>query len=398
MSKNQNNTKIIFHIDMNAFFCSVAANLDPTLRGKAFAIGRENSYRGVVSTCSYEARRYGIHSAMSLAEAYRRLPNLLVLSINYDHYVDYHQKFIKLIKGYSNLIEVGSIDEVYVDMTEASKKTHPLVLAKEIQARLLKELGLPSSIGIAPTLFLAKMASDMKKPLGVTVLRKRDVKDMLYPMSVSEIWGIGKKTYPRLIDNGIKTIADFMDLANKEKIISLIGENTYNYGYGHILGNSTNIVNPNRQAESISISTSTTYDVYKTSIAEIIYEVRRMGREIYSKMIAEGYFTKTVIIQLRDENFQTKSRQKSLDDYTDNLSEIMDTAIDIIEEFFEDGKRYRLIGIGFNNLKSKDDLPKEYNLFNLPDNISREENINSLMREMTKKFGDKALFWNKSKK
>ena len=398
MLKNQNNTKIIFHIDMNAFFCSVAANLDPTLRGKAFAIGRENSYRGVVSTCSYEARKYGIHSAMSLAEAYRRLPSLLVLSISYDHYVDYHHKFINLIKGYSSLIEVGSIDEVYVDMTEASKSTHPLVLAKEIQARLLKELGLPSSIGIAPTLFLAKMASDMKKPLGVTVLRKRDVKNILYPMSVSEIWGIGKKTYPRLIGNGIKTIADFMNLDNKEKIIALIGVNTYNYGYNHILGNSTNIVNPNRQAESISISTSNTYDVYKSSIEEVIYEVRRMAREIYSKMINDGYFTKTVVIQLRDENFQTKTRQISLDDYTDSFYEIMDTAIDIIEDFFEDGKRYRLIGIGLNNLKSKDDLAKEYNLFNLPDNISKEENLNSLMREMTKKFGDKALFWNKNKK
>ena len=398
MLKSQNNAKIIFHIDMNAFFCSVAANLDPTLRGKAFAIGRENSYRGVIATCSYEARKYGIHSAMSLAEAYRRLPSLLVLSIKYDHYLEYHKKFVSLIRGYSNLIEVGSIDEVYADMTEASKNTHPLVLAKEIQSRLLKELGLPSSIGIAPTLFLAKMASDMKKPLGVTVLRKRDVKEILYPMSVSDIWGIGKKTYPRLIDNGIKTIGDFMDPDNKEKIISLIGENTYNYGYSHILGNSTNIVNPNRQAESVSISTSNTYDVYKTSIPEIVYEVRRMAREVYSKMINDGYFTKTVVIQLRDDSFITKTRQITLDDYTDDFYVIMDTAIDIIEDFFEDGKSYRLIGIGLNNLKSKNDLPKEYNLFNLPDNISKEESIASLMKEMTKKFGDKALFWNKSKK
>ncbi|MDE5566730.1 MAG: hypothetical protein K2I77_07065, partial [Anaeroplasmataceae bacterium] len=126
---------------------------------------------------------------------------------------------------YSSLVEVASIDEAYVDITEVSSTRHPIVIAKEIQARILIEAGLSCSIGIAPTLFLAKMASDMKKPMGLTILRKRDVVKMLYPLSVADIFGIGKKTYPILIKNDIKTIADFMNPKNQEKIISLIGNN-----------------------------------------------------------------------------------------------------------------------------------------------------------------------------
>ena len=219
MIKKENHVRIIFHIDMNAYFCSVACILYPSLRGEAFAIGRENTYKGVISTASYEARALGIHAAMPISEAYKIKPDLKVISIDYKYYQDYHNKFVNIIKEYSNLIEVASIDELYADMTDISKSKHPIVLAKEIQLRLLKELGLSCSIGIAPTLFLAKMASDIKKPLGITVIRKKDVKDILYPLSVKEIFGIGKKTYPKLINGGINTIAEFMMPENKDRII-----------------------------------------------------------------------------------------------------------------------------------------------------------------------------------
>ena len=398
MTKSNNTSKIIFHIDMNAFFCSVACNINPSLRGKPFAIGRENSYKGVLSTASYEARAYGIHAAMSLVEAYKKLPSLIVVNIDYSHYEEYHKKFVSIISGYTKLIEVGSIDEVYADMTEIGAKIHPVVVAKEIQTRLLEELGLPCSIGIGPTLFLAKMASDMKKPLGVTVLRKREVKEILYPLSVKEIFGIGKKTFPRLIDNDIKTIGDFMDPINKDKIISLIGDRTYYSSYERILGNSTNIVDPNRYSESSSISTSQTYDIFKTSEAEVSLEIRRMLREVYNRMISEGYFTKTVILTLRDSAFNTITRRTTLNDYTDDLYTLTNVALDLVEEHFDSNKSYRLVGIGVSNLIDKNELPKEYNLFTIDDNALKIESINELMRELQSKYGDNALFWNKNKK
>lgn len=391
MLKKENQVKIIFHIDMNAFFCSVACILNPFLRGKPFAIGRENSYKGVVSTASYEARAYGIHSAMPLSVAYKLKPDLMVVSVDYKYYQYYHNKFVELIKKYTNIIEVASIDEVYADMTEASLSKHPLVIAKEIQARLLKEYNLSCSIGIAPTLFLAKMASDIKKPLGVTVLRKRDIEKILYPLSVKEIYGIGKKTYPKLIENGINTIGDFMNEGNFYKIVNLIGENQFYSSYNNLKGLSSNIVNPNRYSESNSISTSMTYDIALISEAEILYELRKMTREIHSKMIHDGYFTKTISIVLRDTDFQTISRQKTLDTYTDDFLIIFETVQELLEENFLD-KGYRLIGVGLNNLVDKDHIPKEYNLFNVLNYDQREDIINNLINNFQSKYGEKVLF------
>ena len=391
MKNSENHARIIFHIDMNQFFCSVACILDPSLRGKPFAIGRENTTRGVLSTASYEARKYGIHSAMSQMEAYEKLPSLLVIHLDYSHYIEYHNKFINLIREYTKLIEVASIDEVYADVTEISKVKHPIVLAKEIQKRLLVELNLPSSIGIAPTLFLAKMASDIKKPLGLTVLRKRDIETILYPMDVSSIYGIGKKTYPKLKENGINTIGEFMDINNKDKVLSLIGENTYNYAYNALTGNSSNKVDPQRYDSASSISESQTYDVHKESIDDILYEMRKMTRSIHARMTKYNYLTKTITITLRDSSFKTITRQKSLNEYTDDLYYINQIVAELLEENFEE-KSYRLVGVGLSNLIDKNSLPKEYNLFSFDDVDSKEEEINNLIKEFQSKFGKKALY------
>lgn len=391
----KNNAKIIFHIDMNAFFCSVACILNPALRGKVFAIGRENSYRGVISSASYEARALGIHSAMSQREAYELVPNLLIVSVDYSNYVHYHHLFLAILKEYSSLIEIASIDEAYLDVTERSLTRHPLVLAKEIQARILKEVGLPCSIGIAPTLFLAKMASDMKKPLGVTVVRKRDVEHMLYPLSVSEIYGIGKKTYPILIKNGIQTIGDFMKEEHKNKIIRLVGENTYTYVVTHVLGLSSNVVDPNRHSESESISTSRTYDRIIESETEVLYELRKMTRELVEKLKANHYFTKTIGFTMRTIEFKTFSRSRSMD-YTDDFQTIFDVIVDLVDEHYH-GEALRLLGVDLSNLKEESQLPKVYNLFTLYDEDEKKEAIDSLIKEYQEKYGSKALFQNKNK-
>lgn len=391
MLKKENHAKIIFHIDMNAFFCSVACILNPSLRGKVFAIGRENTYKGVISTASYEARRLGIHSAMPLSEAYHIKPDLLVVNIDYRHYRDYHNKFINIIKQYTDLIEVASIDEVYADMTEASKKIHPIVLAKEIQRRLLAELDLPCSIGIAPTLFLAKMASDMKKPLGLTVIRKREVSSILYSLSVKEIFGIGKKTYPILINNGINTIGDFMNEDNMDKIINLIGINSYEYVVNSVLGKTSDKVMPDRYSDSNSISTSATFDVFLSSMAEILYELRRMTREIWSKMNRANYYTKTITITLRDSDFVTITRQTSLDEYTNDFNVIFETVEELLEDNMED-KLYRLVGVGVSSLLTKEEIPVEYNLFTVMSKEEKELKVEEMISDLQNKYGKNVIF------
>ena len=393
--RKQNNAKIILHVDVNAFFCSVACLLNPALRGKVFAIGRENSYRGVISSASYEARALGIHSAMSLKEAYTLVPDLIVVSIEYSYYTYYHHQFIHILQQYSSLVEVASIDEAFIDITELSKTRHPLVIAKEIQLRILKEVGLSCSIGIAPTLFLAKMASDLKKPLGITVLRKRDVQTILYPLSVSDIFGIGKKTYPILINNNIKKISDFMNLENRNKILDLIGTTSYHNTYESILGNSTNIVDPNRRSESESISTSQTFDRIIQSQIEVLYELRKMTLELMNKLRKRKYYTKTITIILRNVDFKTITRSKSIN-YTDDFDEIYDTIVDLVEEHYKD-EPLRLLGVGLSNLKEYHTLPKEYNLFTIPNVEEKQVTISKLIKEYQNKYGEKALFQEKKK-
>ena len=393
--RKQNNAKIILHVDMNAFFCSVACLLNPALRGKVFAIGRENSYRGVISSASYEARALGIHSAMSLKEAYTLVPDLIVVSIEYSYYTYYHHQFLHILQQYSSLVEVASIDEAFIDITELSKTRHPLVIAKEIQLRILKEVGLSCSIGIAPTLFLAKMEKKKKKPLGITVLRKRDVQTILYPLSVSDIFGIGKKTYPILINNNIKKISDFMNLENRNKILDLIGPTSYHNTYESILGNSTNIVDPNRRSESESISTSQTFDQIIQSQIEVLYELRKMTLELMNKLRKRKYYTKTITIVLRNVDFKTITRSKSIN-YTDDFDEIYDTIVDLVEEHYKD-EPLRLLGVGLSNLKEYHTLPKEYNLFTIPNVEEKQVTISKLIKEYENKSGEKALFQEKKK-
>ena len=389
--------KIIFHIDMNAFFCSVACILRPELRGIPFAIGRENTTKGVLSTASYEARAYGIHSAMPTIEAKRILPSLTIISLDYNIYIKYHNYFLSIIREYTNLIEVASIDECYCDMTEACKNKHPLVLAKEIQARILKTYDLPCSIGISHTLFLAKMASDMKKPLGVTIITKGNIRSMLKDLSVSDIYGIGKRTSPILIKNGIKTINDIMEPKNKDKVIELVGMNTYNYVRSHCLGLSSDVVEPNRYAKSQSISQSQTYDIYKESLSDMLYEMRGMTRSVLARLKEDESLCKTVTITLRDSEFNTITRQMKLDDYTDDFEIIYQVVSDLTEENVDSNKSYRLLGVGVSGIIEKSKLPKEYNLFTVNDVMKKEIIIDEMIQDFQKRYGKTALFRKKEK-
>lgn len=387
-----NSVKIIFHIDFNAYFCSVAELYNPLLRNTAFAIGNPNSNYGVLSTASYKAREYGIKAGMPQIEALRILPTLNIVSIPYERYQYYHYRFIDLISEYTNLIKVGSIDEVYADMTEICKKRNVIVVAKEIQTRLLEEYHLSCSIGIAPTLFLAKMASDLKKPLGITILRKRDVKNIIYPLSVKEIYGIGKKTYPLLINKSILTIADFMDDKNKEIVSNIISSKYYLEIRDKILGNSSDIILEKKDKDQDSISLVRTYDNRLSIEEEILGEFKILTKQLYKKLISLNVKTNNVAITLRDISFKTIIRSKSIP-YTDNFNDILNVVYDLAQENL-DNKVYRLIGISFNNLNN--DIKKsEYNLFTINEN--KKLKVKETIDELNKKYNNVIINYKDSK-
>ena len=203
-------SKIILHVDMNSYFATVEKILDPSLKDKLIVVGRDSS-RGVVSTACYIARKYGIHSAMPIYKAKQLCPNLVIINGHYDKYEEFRDKFLKILYEYSSKIEVASIDECYVDISEyfiMNPTLEPLKVIENIQKRIFDETELICSIGVAPNKFLAKMGSDYKKPMGLTVIRLKDVQSILWPIKIEDMYGIGKKTAPRLKEIDIKTIGD----------------------------------------------------------------------------------------------------------------------------------------------------------------------------------------------
>lgn len=359
----KNSVRIIFHIDLNAFFASVEMIENPSLKNKVFAVGGGLGFNrgGILTTASYKARKYGIRSGMTIANALHLYPKLIVVPNRHYLYHQYSEKFIHYLKTYTHLVWQVSIDEAYVDVTDI-EGIHPLTLAKKIQTELLGKYQLPSSIGIAPTLFLAKMGSDMKKPMGITVIRKRDVKQKLYPLPIKELYGLGKKTYPKLEKIGIKTIGEFVDPMNQSKVLEVISQKSYESYVMDVHGLSSNKVDPYKYALPKSISNETTLS-FDTDVESVIKETLiSQLKEAYPRMLSDKLQTKTVGIRLRYSNFETTQKVKTFGEYTDDYGKIEEIVLDLFENFYT-GKPVRLIGVSLNNLSLKDAIEKPFDLF-----------------------------------
>lgn len=377
--------KVIFHIDINAFYAQVAIIKDPYLVNEVFVVGgRSSSPRGVITTASYKARALGIKSAMPISEAIKIYPKVLVVPVNHKEYKKYSNLFIKFLRSYTDRVLVASIDEAYLDVTEITKDIHPLDLAKQMQQKLYEKYELPSSIGIAPTLYLAKMASDLKKPMGITVLRKRDIPKMILPLPIKELHGLGIKTYPYLEKQGIKTIGDFARKENKELILNYMTEENYQKFINSILGNSSNNVDPSKYDIPKSISNETTFSYDIDSYDLLLEELSSLYEVIFKRLIKENLLAKTITIKLRDTNFKTITRSKSLNDYSSDYN----TFKDMMEELFYDNynnKPLRLVGVGYNNIILAKEYEQDYNLFTYQKILNNETwyNIN----------GNEELWW-----
>jgi DNA polymerase-4 len=375
---------------MNAFFISCELINHPELKNKPLAIaGRAAIYnKGVVVTASYEARKFGVKAAMPVFMARKLCPKLIFISSNMDLYQEYSQKFIDFLLSYTPLVEKASIDEAYLDVTELCINQHPLELAKELQTKLLNEYHLPTSIGIATTKFLAKMASNMKKPLGITVLRNKAIKKLLWPLKIDKMHGIGKKTAPKLLEKGINTIGDLVKAENKTALTQILG-NQYSYFYHLALGYGDNVVTPNKENDYKSIGNSTTF-IDNIIVEEMArYELEKLTTRVVSRLTKSNYLTKTISVQIKYQNFLSQSKSKTLDRYVASYYEILTIVYDLFELLWN-RKPIRLLGVSCSQLIEKENYYQQISIFDY-ENYLEDEKVIKLIHQINRKYGKQTI-------
>ena len=335
----------IIHIDMDAFFAAVEIRDNPKLKGKPVIIGsdpRQTGGRGVVSTCSYEARAFGVHSAMSSKEAYERCPQAIFISGNYEKYKAVGLEIRAIFKRYTDLIEPMSIDEAYLDVTENKLGIKSAVkIARLIQEDIWQELHLTASAGVSYNKFLAKMASDYQKPHGLTVILPDQAQDFLKQMDIAKFHGVGKKTVERLHEMGIYTGADLLDVS-EVTLIDRFGRLGYDL-YRKARGIHNSPVKSNRIRKSIG--KEKTYSKILQDEEDIKKELTLLSEKVAHNLSKQDKAGKIIILKIRYADFSTLTRRKSLPQATQDASQISQTALQLYEELAEKEKGIRLLGI-----------------------------------------------------
>ena len=347
--------KRILHLDMDAFFAAVEERRKPELRGKPVVIGGggDPSSRGVVSTASYEARKYGIHSAMPLRTALRLCPQAIFLPVDYDEYVRYSALFKAVLRRFSAAMEDVGIDEAYLDLSENER--HAEEIAREIKKQILDETGLTCSIGIAPNKLLAKIGSDMQKPDGLTILVEDDVSARIWPMPARKLLGVGPKTEGHLKEMGIDTIGQLAALP-LERLTGEFGQSYGRYLYDASRGIDDSPIVTHWEPRSMSREMTFETDVRNWQV--IAKTMAELTKDVVKAMRDDGYRGRTVTLKIRFSDFETHTRSISLKEPVDSEETIRRTVFECLKKV-ELKKRVRLIGVRMSNLEKKGRLTKK---------------------------------------
>jgi DNA polymerase IV (DinB-like DNA polymerase) len=346
-------SRIIFHIDMDSFFSSVEVRERPSFKGLPVVVGsdpKKGEGRGVVSTCSYEARNYGIHSAMPISKAYMLCPDAVFLRVNMPLYKQASENIMLLLQRYTSVFQQVSVDEAYLDVTDIVKTyTEAQDLALRIKKEMYDDEDLTCSIGIAPNKTVAKIASDYQKPDGLTVVKPENVQEFMFPLEVSAIPGVGRRTREILEKMGIRTIGD-LARTDVQLLVSRLGKSSLKLRQ-MALGNYHSKVAGKSEVKSISKEDTFEEDV---GDMELLRETMDMlAQQVHSRLVRHGYVFRTVNLKIRFEDFTTYTRAFSLRATSNDLSVICKIGTRMLQEF-SCKKKVRLIGIGVSSLMKID--------------------------------------------
>lgn len=382
--EHQNKRRVIFHIDMNCFYASVEMAYDSDLKGKALAIaGNPEERKGIIVTSSYEARAKGVKTTMPLWQARRLCPELVVLRPNFDRYRSASKAMFKILSEITPIVQPVSIDEGYMDVTDCGPPEKAIELAENIQNRILHELDLPCSIGIAPNKFLAKMASDMKKPMGITVLRKRELSTTLWPLPIEEMYGVGNKTAEKLKKMDIHTIGDLAkkDVYELKQVLGINGERLNNRANG----NDKRSVDPDAIYDFKSIGSSQTLPHDTIEEEEIKKLMVILATNVERRLKRKQAVGQSIQLMIRYADRKTITRSKKLQMFIEDKEDILYFAKELLELHWNE-EPIRLLGITVQDIQEKQRIAKQLDLFTY-EKEAQNEKLYTAIDQLSQKYG-----------
>lgn len=369
--------RVIFHIDLNAYFASAAVCIEPELAGKPLVITRDNP-RSIITTASYQARALGIHSAMPLFQAKKICPDIIVREPDFKLYNELSNQFFSIVASYSPILAVGSIDECYVDVTQLfkdKKYTDPYELAQKIQQEVYDKLHLECSIGISHNKFLAKMASDLKKPMGITILTKKNIKTVMWPLDISSFYGIGKKSQEVLKSNNINTIQDLANYHNYDLLTSIFMNRAFII-YRQANGIDTQPVVGKEKLRSVG--NSTTLDKVSNDHTYLEDTLSSLASHVSARAKKRELISNSISITIKYKNGQTITRQTIISRFTNDFEDIISTAKMLFDNNYN-GMLVRLLGVSLNNTIEIKNYNQQLSLFDHSELVTKKDDVDNLI-------------------
>lgn len=337
----------ILHIDLDAFYPSVESLDNPELTGEAIIVGGLGR-RGVVASASYEARRFGVHSAMPMERARRLCPDGVFLRPRFKRYRELSSRVFSIYEAWTDRVEPLSMDEAYLDVTHHISS--PVDIAKSIRNSIRRKTSLTGSAGVSHNKFLAKLASDLDKPDGLTVIRPEEARGFLAAMPVEKLWGVGPASAERLRRHGFERIGQIAE-SSPEKLESLLGKSGRRlWGFSH--GRDNRRVEP--PGEPKSISSETTYEIDRESWEEVWRDVETFAGDLERRLARWSLSSRTVTLKVRFQDFTTITRSHTPPVPVRRLDEILKIARKLVERVPLEGRRIRLVGLGGSNMTRAD--------------------------------------------
>jgi nucleotidyltransferase/DNA polymerase involved in DNA repair len=383
--------RVILHVDMDAFFAAIEQHDRPELRGKPIIVGAPPDRRGVVSTCSYEARKFGVHSALPSRTAARLCPTGIFLPVRMDRYREISRQIMALFERFTPHIQPLSCDEAFLDVTGAQRLfgSGPEI-AQKIKDAVCQETGLTCSVGVAPNLFLAKIASDLEKPDGLTVVpfSEEEIPHFLAPMPIQRMWGAGRKTQALLQKHNLHTFGDLQKV-DPDKLAEWIGPTAASAFYRRAFGRDERSVETDTAEKSISNEVTFGEDLENPSDVEAA--LMDLADKVGGRLRKAGFYASTAQIKIRWRGFSTITRQQRIDPPCCDDFTLRESAMELLRK---EGVHspVRLIGFGVSGLRTTPNTP-QMDLFQSPDSkrSGKREALSRAVDAVREKFGRKSL-------